>query len=179
MRRRRPISVAEAAHCRKPLLAYDGSPASDRALQTGIELACGSHCRLTILSGVVQIPYLAYTGAAPEAVAELRMSFLRDADRVLCRAVDQVPRGIPVTKRVSAQPIEQALLREAREGDHDLVIIGSRDRGPVRSVLFGSVGRTMLRQSPLPVLIVRSRRDQAALPEEASAKIGPMTPRRA
>lgn len=179
MRRRRPISVAEATHCHKPLLAYDGTPASDRALQTAIELASASHCRLTILSAVVQIPYLAYTGAAPEAVAEVRKSLLTDAERVLCRAVERIPRGIPVTKRVSAQPIEQALLREAGEGNHDLVILGSRDRGPIRAALFGSVGRTMLRHSPLPVLIVRSRRDEATLPEEASAQIGPMTPRRA
>jgi nucleotide-binding universal stress UspA family protein len=177
--RRRPISVAEATLCRKPLLAYDGSPASDRALQAAIELASGSHCRLTILSAVVQIPYLAYTGAAPEAIADLRKSFLFDAERVLRQAVEGVPRGIPVTKRVSTQPIEQALLREVREGNHDLVILGSRDRGPIRSALFGSVCRTMLRQSPLPVLIVRSRRDEAPLPAEASAQIGPMTPRRA
>ena len=179
MSRRRPISVAEATDCRKPLLAYDGSPASDRALQAAIELASGSHCRLTILCGVVQIPYLAYTGAAPEAVAELRRSFLTDAERVLRRAVERLPRGIPVTKRVSAQPIEQALLNEAREGNHDLVILGSRDRGSIRSVLFGSVSRTMLRRCPLPVLIARSRRDEAPLPEEAPAQIGPMTPRRA
>jgi nucleotide-binding universal stress UspA family protein len=83
--------------------------------------------------------------------------------------VERIPRGIPATKRVSAQPIEQALLNEAREGNHDLVILGSRDRGPLRSALFGSVGRTMLRHSPRPVLIVRPRRDEATLPEEASA----------
>lgn len=179
MRGRRPISVADATHCHKPLLAYDGSPASERALQTAIELASGCHCRLTILSAVVQIPYLAYTGAAPEAVAEVRRNCITEAERVLRQAVERVPRGIPVTTRVSAQPIEQALLREAREGNHDLVILGSRDRGPIRSALFGSVGRTMLRRGPLPVLIVRSPRDEAPLPEEASAQIGPMTPRRA
>jgi nucleotide-binding universal stress UspA family protein len=175
----RSISMVEATECRKPLLAYDGSPGADRALQVAIDLASGSHGRLTILSAVVQVPYLACTGAAPEAVAELRKSFLVDAERVLCRAVERVPLGIPVTKLVSPQPIEQALARETRKGDYDLVILGSRGRGPIRSALFGSVGRTMLRQSPLPVLVVQSRRDEALLPDEAGAQIGPMTPRRA
>lgn len=179
MTRGQLISLVEARECRKPLLAYDGSPGADRALQVAIDLASGSHGRLTILSAVVQVPYLACTGAAPEAVAELRKSFLTDAERVLCRAVERVPRGIPVTKLVSPQPIEQALGRETQEGDYDLVILGSRGRSPIRSVLFGSVGRTMLRHSPLPVLVVQSRRDEALLPDEASAQIGPMTPRRA
>ena len=138
MTRRRSISLVEATDCRKPLLAYDGSPAADRALQVAIELASRSHGRLTILSAVVQIPCLAYTGAAAEAVAEVRRSCLTDAERVLCRAVDRVPQGIPVTKLVSSRPIEHALARETREGDYDLVILGSRGRGPIRSALFGA-----------------------------------------
>jgi nucleotide-binding universal stress UspA family protein len=179
VKRRRPISLVEATQCRRPLLAYDGSPAANRALEASIELASTSHGRLTILSAVVQIPYIAYTGAASEAVAELRHSFLRDAERVICRAVERVPQGIPVTKLVSPRPIEQALLREAREGDHDLVILGSRGRGPIRSAVFGSVGRMMLRHGPLPVLIVSARPDEASLPDESGAQIAPMTPRQA
>ena len=104
MRRRCPISLLEATHCSTPLLAYDGSPAADRALETSIELAAASHGRLTILSAVVQIPYIAYTGAASEAVAELRNSFLRDAERVICRAYGPLPVLI-----VSAKPDEASV----------------------------------------------------------------------
>lgn len=177
MRRRHPISPAEATRYRKPLLAYDGSPAADRALDVAIELADTCHGRLTILSAAVHVPYLAYTGASPEAVAEVEKGFLTDAERVVCRAVERIPRGIPVTKLVSSQSIELALLREAGEGDHDLVIIGSRGHGAIHSVLFGSVSRLMLRRSPLPVLIAGPTPDEAPVGEQASAKIA-MTPRR-
>jgi nucleotide-binding universal stress UspA family protein len=176
--RRRTVPVGEATHFRKPLLAYDGSPAADRALDVAIELASASHGRLTILSAMVQIPYLAYTGAAPEAVAEVRKSCLADAERVLCAAVARVPGGIPVTKIVSPRPVEHALLREARKGGHDLVILGSRGRGAIRSLIFGSVGRTILRRSPVPVMIAGPNRREAPVPEQATAKITPMTPRR-
>ena len=177
--RRRPISLVEATDCRRPLLAYDGSPAADRALETSIELASTSHGRLTILSAVVQIPYIAYMGAASEAVAELRNSFLRDAERVICRAVELVPRGIPVTTLVSPRPIEQALLREAREGDHDLVCGGAGGRVPLRAAPLRRGGRTMRRHGPLPVLIVSARPEEASVPDETAAQIAPMTPRRA
>jgi nucleotide-binding universal stress UspA family protein len=175
--RRRPIPLREAIQFRKPLLAYDGSPAADRALDVAIEIASSSHGRLTILSAVVQIPYLAYTGAAPEAVVEVRKSFLGDAERILCRAVDRIPHGISVTKIASSQAIERALLQEAREGDHDLVIVGSRGHGWLRSLIFGSVGRTILRRGPLPVLIARPRSGEAPLAEQSGAPITPMTPR--
>jgi nucleotide-binding universal stress UspA family protein len=178
-RGRRSISAIEATKCRKPLVAYDGSPCAERALDVAVDLASASHCRLTILTAVVQIPSLACIGAAPEGVSELRKSFLTDAERLVCRAVERVPRGIPVTKLVSPQPIGQALLRQACEGDHDLVILGSRGRGPLRSFLFGSVGRTMLRRCPLPVLIVRPTPGEAEEPDEGSAQVGAMTPRRA
>jgi nucleotide-binding universal stress UspA family protein len=177
VRRRRPISPGDATQFRKPLLAYDGSPAADRALDAAVEIASASHGRLTVLSAVVQIPYLAYTGAAPEAVVEVRRSFLADAERVLCRAVDRIPHGIPVTKIASSQAIEGALLREAREGDHDLVIVGSRAHGWFRSLIFGSVARTVLRRSPLPVLIAGPTPGEAPVAEQGSAQIGPMTPR--
>ena len=179
MSARRAISVAEAARCRKPLVAYDGSPGADRALDVAIAVASGSHGRLTLLSAVVRIPYLACTGAAPEAVAEARRSFLTDAERVLCQAVERIPRGIPVTKIVSARPVEDALLSEVRRGDHDLLIVGSRGRGSIRSLLLGSVGRAMLRRSPLPVLIVPPTPEAVRAGDEASAQIAPMTPRRA
>jgi nucleotide-binding universal stress UspA family protein len=179
MIRRRPISVAEAAGCRKPLLAYDGSAGAERALDVAIELASASHGRLTILSAVVQIPFLAYTGAAPEAVAELRNSLLTDAERVVCRAVKRVPGGISVTRITSARPIEEALVRETSEGDHDLLVVGSRGRGRIRSLLFGSVGRAMVRRGPLPVLIVRGAPDRLAAADPELPQLGPMTPRRA
>jgi nucleotide-binding universal stress UspA family protein len=175
--RKRPISLGEATEFRKPLLGYDGSPAADRALGAAIEVASASHGRLTIVSAVVHIPYLAYTGAAPEAVAEVRRSFLEDAESVLCRAVERLPRGIPVTKIVSSQPIERALLHEALAGNHDLVIVGSRGRGRIGSLVFGSVARTLLRRSPLPVLIARPTPDDAPVAEQGSAQIAAMTPR--
>jgi nucleotide-binding universal stress UspA family protein len=179
MRIRRPgsIRLVDAARCRKPLLAYHGSPGADRALGVAIELTATAHGRLTIISAAAQIPFLAYTGAAAESVIEFRRTCLRDAERALCRAVERVPRETSVTKIVTSQPIDHALLRQASEGDHDLIILGQSERGPIRSALFGNVGRTMLRRAPIPVLVVQPR----SVPEpvgEPAAAFAPMTPHR-
>jgi nucleotide-binding universal stress UspA family protein len=175
-----PIEYADAQRCRKPLLAYDGSPGADRALDLAIDLASTSHGRLTILTAVARIPFVAYTGAAPEAVNELRRTMIEDAQRALCGAVDRLPQGIPVTKILSRKPIAEALCRQASAGDHDLMILGTRGRGPIRSTLFGSLCREMLRLSPLPVLIAPAVSEQGERPERiAEAPLVSMTPKRA
>jgi nucleotide-binding universal stress UspA family protein len=173
-----PIAYADAQRCRKPLLAYDGSPGADRALDLAIDLDSISHGRLTIITAVARIPFIAYTGAAPEAVNELRRTMLEDAHRTLCHAVDRLPQGIPVTKILSRRPIAEALCRQASVGDHDLMILGSRGRRPIRSTLFGSLGREMLRLNPLPVLIAPAGSEQGERAERiADAPLVPIAKR--
>ena len=74
----------------------------------------------------------------------------------------------------------ESVLREAATGKHDLLILGSRGRGVTRSALLGSLGRDMLRLSPLPVLIVGPSAEPSRKPEAVVANpVSPMTPRSA
>jgi nucleotide-binding universal stress UspA family protein len=52
------------------------------------------------------------------------------------------------------------VIRQIEVGHHDLVVVGSRGRGAVRSSLLGSVSHNILHHSPVPVLIVH---DDAAM----------------
>jgi hypothetical protein len=56
-------------------------------------------------------------------------------------------------------------MRQIQQGHHDLVVMGSRGRGAVRSALLGSVSHYVLHHSPVPVLILhaeRSRQNKSA-----------------
>lgn len=179
-RGRRSASHAEARQCRKPLLAYEGSPASERALDVAIDIASARRGRLTILSAVGEVPYLVYWGAAPQAVDELQATLLRDAGIVLEEAVARVPRGIPVTKILCRRPIRQTLLAQVECGHHDLLILGSRGCGPIGSLLRRNLAREVLRASPVPVLVVDAGTQESGGPERAAgAPVAPMRARQA
>jgi hypothetical protein len=72
-----------------------------------------------------------------------------------------------VSTVLSREPVRPALIHQIEVGTHDLVVMGSRGRGAVRSVLLGSISHYVLHHSPVPVLIVHAepdaRRDRLVL----------------
>jgi nucleotide-binding universal stress UspA family protein len=139
---------------RNILLSYDGCPHSQRALAEAIDLAVESRGRLTILTAVPQIPPWLYGPASAGAVGQLSADLLKEAQRHLCSAVEQVPEEVPVTKLLTRDPIRTALAREVESGCYDLLVTGCRGRGAVSAQLLGSVSQFALNHSPIPVLVV-------------------------
>ena len=138
------------------LVAVDGSAHADRALSEAIDIARGSRAKLTIITAASE-PRTGMTMAlAAGAAAGLGPALLREADRIVRAAADRVPDDISVTTILTEDPIRSAILKRVHEGHHDLVVMGSRGRGAVRSAVLGSVSHHVLHHSPVPVLIVHA-----------------------
>jgi nucleotide-binding universal stress UspA family protein len=153
---------------RNILVAVDGSPDADLALTQAIDLAESEHTRLTLITAVPSIPSVAYLGAVgitPELIAGARAQ----AEAILNAARDRVPDDLPVTTVLTEQSIRTFLMRQIKDGDHDLVVMGSRGRGAVRAALLGSVSHYVLHHSRVPVLIVHAEHSPQAAPIEAAA----------
>jgi nucleotide-binding universal stress UspA family protein len=140
------------------LVAVDGSPDAEQALTEAIDLAEGEHTPLTLITAVSQLPATAYMTAG-EALRRLVEDAHADAEAILRRARERVPDDLPVTAVLTERPIRAALIDQIAKGEHDLVVMGSRGRGAVRAALLGSVSHYVLHHSPVPVLIVRAKRD--------------------
>ena len=145
------------------LVAVDGSAHADRALTEAIDLAHASNARLTIMTAAGEPRTGAMVALASGAAAALGPAMLADAERILRTAADRVPDDISVTTIVTEQPIRQAILKRIDEGHHDVVVMGSRGRGTVRSAVLGSVSHHILHHSPVPVLIVHEDAPRKAL----------------
>jgi len=147
--------MEESVMFRNILVAVDGSPDADRALAQAIDLAESEHTHLTLMTAVAHIPASAYL---TPAISALIADTQAEAQAILRRALDRVPEDLPVTTILTDQPIRTALISQIKTGHHDLVAMGSRGRGAVRSALLGSVSHYVLNHSPVPVLIVHAER---------------------
>ena len=150
------------------LVAVDGSADADQALEQAIDLADCEHARLTLFGAVVLPPATAYAGISGEVVSKLVREADDDTEAILRAAVERVPEDVSVSSICSREPVRQALLRQIRDGNHDLVVMGSRGRGALRSVLLGSVSHYVLHHSPVPVLVVHA--DPQPRPDPRSSR---------
>jgi nucleotide-binding universal stress UspA family protein len=150
------------------LVAVDGSTHSDLALSQAIDLAESEHSRMTLMTGIAPMPMTAF-GVGADALAEAMSGARAEADSIIRRARNRVPEDLPVTTIVTDEPIRCALIKQVKTGCHDLVVMGSRGRGAVRSALLGSVSHYVLHHSPVPVLIVHADGSSQAYPASREA----------
>jgi nucleotide-binding universal stress UspA family protein len=141
---------------RNILVAVDGSPHADRALDEAIDIARTEHAKLTLITGAAEPRTTAMISMSAGAAATLGPELISYAERVLREAVERVPDDVSVTTVLTEKPIRKAILERIEEGHHDLVVMGSRGRGAVRSAVLGSVSHHVLHHSPVPVLVVHA-----------------------
>jgi nucleotide-binding universal stress UspA family protein len=154
------------------LVGIDGSADADQALTQAIDLAEAEHARLTLFSAVAMPPAAAYLGAGSGTAATLARDGEAETERILRTAVERVPDRVSASTVLSGKPVRPALIEQITAGHHDLVVMGSRGRGALRSVLLGSVSHYVLHHSPVPVLIVHAEGERG-LESSASASHDP------
>ena len=136
------------------LVGVDDSPAGRRALERAIELAGEGHGRLGLLGSAPEPPYWisASPVVPPHSRAQLRKDIEGWAQGCVEAATLIVPTEIPVTKLVAHGNPAAALLREAKTGRWDLVVVGQTPRR-FRLPLRRPVGER-LQDCAAPVLVV-------------------------
>lgn len=102
-------------------------------------------------------------GVAPP-VAEMAAAAQEAAEKCLNELDDDIPREAPVVVHGEAGVV----LVEAA-GDAELLVVGTRGRGPVRANVIGSVARHCADHTPVPLVIVPHR--DALVPTGPSERI--------
>jgi nucleotide-binding universal stress UspA family protein len=110
-------------------------------------------CRL-ILVNVGRVPIAPGASAVPHAHDELRKGTLEEARRLLERACADHDLGKAVERRaVLGDPVERLSVLAKEEGA-ELLVVGTRGHGKLRSALVGSVSRALRARAPCPVVVV-------------------------
>jgi nucleotide-binding universal stress UspA family protein len=146
------------------LVAYDGSTAAEAAVVTAGRLFAGARgSLLTVIEptpGPARVQAFAFTldpeivqreleGLAQEVMDDGRDVAARGLKTAETAGLTLEPRVIP---RVGSE--SQTILSEADTTDADVVVCGSRGRGPVARSLLGSTSTNVLHHATRPVLVV-------------------------
>lgn len=136
------------------LVGIDDTEAAKAALERAVELVEAGHGRLGLLSSAPGPPPIPSAGPMmlPVSRSELDGQLIRWAERNIETAAARVPQEIPITKIVARGSAWRALLREARTGCWDLVIVGQTHHK--HRPLLERVGERLNHHSPTPVLVV-------------------------
>jgi nucleotide-binding universal stress UspA family protein len=141
------------------LVAIDGSPHASAALDEAIDIARLSRARLTVIATVPDPSTWLLGGAAYGGGIDFE-AIERETEReyggLLESAVERVPQDVSVTKVLARGRPAEKILEQVEQGHHDLIVMGSRGRGQVRSLILGSVSHEVLNASPSAVLIVHA-----------------------
>jgi nucleotide-binding universal stress UspA family protein len=131
------------------LVAWDGSEHAKRALGEAVDLARTQDGRLTLLT--VAAPIHGWPGYVPP-ITEADVEGA--AQNTLAEGEALVPEGIAVSGRTAVGHPGMELIKRAAAANHDLIVMGSRGRGAVRSAVLGSVSHFVLNHTTVPVLII-------------------------
>jgi nucleotide-binding universal stress UspA family protein len=160
------------------LVGVDDSTAARIALERAIDLVEAGHGRIGLLSSAPQPPPLPAMGTMmpPISRQQLDDDLVTWAERNLEEAARAVPEDVPITKIVARGKPSRALLREARSGNWDLLVVGQAHRRHLWPFL--AAGERLNRRSPTPVLVVHE--EPAAAPRgRRSAELEHLRPRQA
>lgn len=142
---------------RNVMVPVDGSSFSREAVLQGLRIAslCGATLRLVkVASGTAESP----TG--PEAVAlDSRASDGHSAELANLYAIAAECRAhstINVTASLERGPVVDALCGYVHRNAVDLIVMRSQTRSGIARIWFGSVADGLIRESGVPVLVVRA-----------------------
>jgi nucleotide-binding universal stress UspA family protein len=135
------------------LIATDGSPAAEAAVEAGVQLASEQGAGVVFLHVVEAIdvvaPLFGPVLAVPHRIGE------PGEDEALSDAAEVARRhDVPFELRLVSGFDVETILATADEIDAELIAVGSNRHGAIGTMFLGSVSQELLRRVRRPVLVV-------------------------
>ncbi len=144
------------------LIATDGSPSAQEAVDVGLELADEQGADVTF---VHVTPSEEVRGGKGGAHALTHREEIDDSEAALKDAAEAADAaGVSYAlERFGGETVE-TIVALADSKNADLIVLGSRGRNAVASAILGSVSQGVLRHASRPVLVVKTAKAPAESP---------------
>ncbi len=139
----------------KILVPVDGSENSMRALNHGLFLSSNLKIKLTILF-VIEVPPFVYI-QSQKVVNSVMASLEKEAKDILEEGRNQAKRyGVePEILFLEGSNIASIIIEHGEKNNFDLIVIGSKGKGKLKTSLLGSISNKVIHHSKNPVYMVK------------------------
>ena len=150
---------------RKVLCPVDFSANSEHAMRYALAFAAAYDAEVELLH-VVELPFMPHYATA--GVPDLALPVERIKEECQEMMDELVEKARAVHPRVSGRVIVGTpfveIVRAAREGGFDLIVVGTHGRAGLKHILIGSVAEKVVRKAPCPVLSVKHPEHEFVMP---------------
>ena len=142
------------------LIATDGSPLSDKAVEHGLALAALSGATVVALKVVPRYPRSYFEGGMPVDANDVKRIETQWGNAAQAM-VDGVKaqgsaQGVTVKAIVAKSDlVAEAVISAAKKHKCDMIVMGSHGRKGIKRLLLGSETQHVLTHSHIPVLVLR------------------------
>lgn len=144
----------------KILVPIDGSPTAELGLSEAIRLARLCNARIHLLHVVDMLSFNAYPNAGVGLTPEVFDLLHEGGQQILLKARARVEAaGLPVETQLAegfAQRVADVVVDAATKSGAQLIVLGTHGRRGVGRALLGSDAEMIVRQAPVPVLLLRT-----------------------
>ena len=148
---------------RRILVPIDGSPPSRRGLDEAIKLAKDQRARIGLLhvidESIVTRTFDGTTYMPAGYVDDFMRSLTSGGKKLLARAEAKVRAGRVKVDTALVETVGRrvadVIVAQAKKWRADVIVLGTHGRGGLSRVVLGSDAELVVRESPVPVLLVR------------------------
>jgi nucleotide-binding universal stress UspA family protein len=149
------------------LVPLDGSDHSMRALDIAIEIAKKFGGKITLVHVysvsvrpvVIPEPATFAPGIplmAPSEYSRVAEAVKEAGARILAEGVERAKaKGVDVETMLREGHIVYEIVKAAREGEFNLIVMGARGLSRIEEIILGSVSEGVIRNAPCPVLVTK------------------------
>jgi nucleotide-binding universal stress UspA family protein len=154
---------------RKVLIAMDYNPTAQKVAEVGYSIAKSMDAKITLLhvvsdpvyySSLEYSPIMGFNGFIEPGLVQLKTD--QDLKKAGIQFLDKTRKHLgdkTIETMVDEGDFAESVLKTAKSIHADVIVLGSHSRKWLENILTGSVTEYLLRHSPIPLLIIPTRKD--------------------
>lgn len=147
---------------KRALVALDGSPVAESIIPFILDIAGPLDLEVILLRVLPPLQPVVIEGAAYVPIEDPEAERIDAQEYLAPVAIELRNKGVRVTTEVRSGDPGREILAAARDAGADLIAMSTHGRGGLGRLLFGSVAEAVLRETKIPVFLMRTTEEEVA-----------------